>query len=181
MRHATWIGRAVTVAGWLAAAAAASAMTPPPACQAPLAAMSKQIVTPTHIVATSKTRGVPPKVVESIYSGGVIYIKVKGTWKRSPVSVEEMRQQESQNVRDATSMTCTRLRDEVVDGEPAAVFQVRSVNGQTSTATLWVSSRTGLPLRSSNDLESSSDQTGTGVHLEIRYDYQDVRPPAGVK
>src|SRR5215467_8056161 len=90
--------------------------------------------------------GGKPRSSESIFAGGAIYIQVKGTWKRSPMSLEDMRRQREENIRDAKSMSCRYLRDEAVDGEAAAVYSSQSETEDTkSSATLWVSKRTGLP------------------------------------
>lgn len=164
----------------LAAGPPARAANVDPACKPGLDAMMKQIATPTHLYATeASAQGRKPEIHESIYSGGAIYIQLKGQWKRSPMSTQDMRKQEEENVRNAKSMTCRYLRDETVDGEAAAVYRTEVVNEDTkSTATLWVSKRTGLPLRSDDDIGAGG---GGRMHMVIRYDYANVRPPAGVK
>jgi hypothetical protein len=151
-----------------------------PACKPGLDAILKQIATPTHVYATEVSApGRKPEIHESIYSGGAIYIQLRGQWKRSPLSTQEMRKQQEDNVRNAKSMSCHFLRDETVNGEGAAVYRAQTVTeAMKSEATLWVSKRTGLPLRSENDLDSGG---GGKMHLTIRYDYNNVQPPAGVK
>src|SRR5262245_11157728 len=114
MKRATSIGCLIGVAGCLGAAATAGAMTPPASCQVPIAAMRKQLDTPTHIYATESSSELnkhdEPR--ESIYIGDAIYVQAKGGWKRSPMTVEQMRQQLQENMRNATAMTCTHVRDE---------------------------------------------------------------------
>ena len=39
------------------------------------------------------------------------------------MSIQDMRKQQEENVRNAKSMTCRYLRDEAVDGEAAAVYR----------------------------------------------------------
>jgi hypothetical protein len=164
----------------LTAGRPARAATVDPACKPGIDAMLKQIETPTHVYATEVSApGRKPEVHESIYSGGAIYIQLRGQWKRSPISTQEMRKQEEDNVRNAKSMSCRFLRDETVNGESAAVYRAQTVTeSMKSDATLWVSKRTGLPLRSENDLGGGG---GGKMHLAIRYDYNNVQPPAGVK
>lgn len=150
-------------------------------CKPAIDAILKQIGTPTHIYATqtSALHGGKPEPRESIYTGGAIYVQVRGQWKRSPMSVQDMRKQQEENVRDAKSMSCRYLRDETVNGETAAVYHSQDETEEgTSEATLWVSKRTGLLLRSENDVATGDKSK---MHLEIRYEYGDVRPPAGVK
>ncbi len=164
----------------LAAGQPARAAAVDPACKPGIDAMMKQIATPTHLYATeASARGGKPEVRESIYSGGAIYIQMRGQWKRSPMSTQEMRKQQEENVRNAKSMSCRYLRDEAVNGESAAVYRTQSVTEVgSSDATLWISKRTGLPLRTENDLDTGG---GDKMHLAIRYDYAGVKAPAGVK
>jgi hypothetical protein len=151
------------------------------ACKPAIDAILKQISTPTHIYATetSTRHGCKPEPRESIYAGGAIYIQMKGQWRRSPMSVQDMRKQQEENVRNTKSMSCRYLRDETVNGETAAVYHSQGeTEAGKSEATLWVSKRTGLPLRTVNDLDLGDKDK---MHLEIRYEYAGVRPPAGVK
>ncbi len=163
-----------------AAAAGQPARAADPVCKLVLDAIAKQIVTPSHLYATDvmALRGGKPRTTESIYTGGAIYVQVKGQWKRSPMSVQDMQKQRDENVRNAKSMTCRYLRDEAVNGEAAAVYdsQAETEDGK-SASTLWVSKRSGLPLRSESDIDLGG---GEKMHLTIRYDYAGVRPPAGV-
>jgi hypothetical protein len=95
------------------------------------------------------------------------------------MSVQGMRRRQEENLRTTKSMACRYLRDETVDGEAAAVYHVRSENeGVKSQAVLWISKRTGLPLRSENDIDTGDKDK---MHLAIRYDYANVQPPAGVR
>jgi hypothetical protein len=152
-----------------------------PSCKPVLDAMRKQLATPTHSYVTevAKFRGNKPVSSESIHTGSVSYIQVNGKWRRSPITVEDLRKQQEENLRTAKSMACRYLRDEAVSGEAAAVYRSQAENQDVkSDSTVWVSKRTGLPLRSENDLDTGdADQQ----HLSIRYDYANVQPPTGVK
>lgn len=165
-----------------AAGQPARAANPDATCKLVLDVMAKQRATPTHLYATesSPRLGGKPKVNELIYAGGAIYIRMKGQWKRSPLTLQGMQKQQEENQRNAKSITCRYLRDETVDGEAAAVYFSQGENEDSkSDSTLWVSKRTGLPLRSESDLDTGSKTDR--MHVAIRYDYADVRPPAGVK
>ncbi|HEX3556266.1 MAG TPA: hypothetical protein VIA62_23860 [Thermoanaerobaculia bacterium] len=173
--------RASVIAILIAAAAGQPARAADPLCKLVLDAMAKQTATPSHLYATEvmALRGGKPKATESIYAGGAIYIQVRGQWKRSPMSIQDMQKQREENVRNAKSMTCRYLRDEAVNGEAAAVYhsQAETEDGK-SESTLWLSKRSGLPLRSESDVDVGG---GEKRHLTIRYDYGGVRPPAGVQ
>jgi hypothetical protein len=153
-----------------------------PSCKPMLDALRKQIATPTHIYMTESggVRGHgKPESHESIHTGGAIYVQMNGQWKRSPITTEDMRRQEEENVRTAKSMTCRYLRDEAVGGEAAAVYRSQVDNQDVkSDATVWISKRTGLPLKSENDLDTGGNDK---QHLSIRYEYSNVAAPAGVR
>jgi hypothetical protein len=175
------VARASVIAGLIAAGVAGPAASAiDPSCKPAIDAMMKQLATPTHAFSTEAAPGGGrSEVKETIFAGGAIYLQVKGAWRRSPMSVQQMREQQEENQRNAKSMTCRYLHDETVRGEAAAVYRAQAdVEGIKSDATLWVSKRTGLPLRSENDLDTGDK---TKRHLSIRYDYADVRPPAGVR
>jgi hypothetical protein len=171
----------------IAAAAAltpspARAAVPDPACKPGLDAMIKQMTTPHHAYMTevAQLSGGKPVNNESISTGSAIYIQIKGQWRRSPMTPQDMKKQEEENARNAKSRTCHYLRDEPVQGEAAAVYRVQEdTEDQKTDSTVWVSKRTGLPLRIENDLDVG-DKMGKR-HLSIRYDYANVKAPAGVK
>ena len=63
--------------------------------------------------------------------------------------------------------TCSHLRDETVDGQPAAVYreQYKSATGSTD-ATIWISKASGRLLREEQD----GDITGKGKgHISYRW------------
>jgi hypothetical protein len=62
------------------------------------------------------------------------------------------------------------LKDELVNGEMAAVYSVHEVSPKsTSDSKTWISKAKGLPLRSDTDME--------GSHISTRYEYGNVKPP----
>jgi hypothetical protein len=165
-----------------AAAAGQPARALDPTCKIVVDSLAKQHGTPTHLYAeqseTSRAGG-KPRINEMIYFGDAIYIQEKGQWVRSPLSVQGMRKQQEENLRNAQGMTCRYVRDEAVSGETAAIYQSSATTpAGKSNSTLWVSKRTGLPLRSETDIDPG---TQDAVHITMRYDYANVHPPAGVK
>lgn len=153
-----------------------------PACKPVLDSMAKQYSTPVHLYTTEVAafRGGKPRSSEAIFAGGTIYVQVRGKWTRSPMSLEEMRRQREENIRNAKSMSCRYLRDEAVNGEAAAVYSSQSETEEAkSSSTLWVSKRTGLPLKNEIDIDTGGKEGKQ--HDSVRYDYSNVRPPAGVR
>jgi len=153
------------------------------ACQPMLDAILKQVATPTHMYMTETAafRGGKPFTSESIQAGGAIYVQIKGVWHRSPMTMADMQKQQAENAEEAKKgAACRYLRDEPVNGEPAAVYSEHSViEGAISDATAWISKSRGLPLRLESDINAGGKMGKT--HRSIRYEYGDVRPPAGVK
>jgi hypothetical protein len=148
-------------------------------CKPVFDAMSKVLVTPTHLynTETAAFRKNKPTTGEGIYFGGAIYVLVGGKWRRSPMDAAAMAKQEEEN-RRTSKYSCRYLRDEAVNGEAAAVYASHSENEDTkANATTWISKSRGLPLRTEEDF---GDQT-SATHMSMRYDYSGVRPPAGVQ
>jgi hypothetical protein len=148
-------------------------------CKPLFDAMSKVLVTPTHMynTETAAFRKNKPTTSEGIYVGGAIYVLVGGKWRRSPMDAAAMAKQEEENRRTST-YGCRYLRDESVNGEAAAVYASHSENEDIkANATTWISKSRGLPLRTEEDFGDPTSAT----HMSIRYDYSGVHPPAGVQ
>ncbi|MEO6922322.1 MAG: hypothetical protein ABI142_00715, partial [Bryocella sp.] len=81
--------------------------------------------------------------------------------------------------KDAKSFDCQHLRDEAVNGEAAAVYSMSSISddGDHSEGQIWISTSRNLPLKSEMDVGSGAEKR----HTSIRYDYNNVQAPAGVK
>ena len=154
-------------------------------CTGATEAAKKLITTPAHAY-LSRTMGSRPnqtELSEIIYTGGIngaIFVMLKGQWKRSPATPAQMLKQEEENIRDSKS-SCRYLRDEVVDGEPARVYQIHSDNdGIIEDATAWISKSRGLPLKQEIDMDVGGGASGKS-HTSTRYEYSNIRPPEGVK
>ena len=91
---------------------------------------------------------------------------------------QDMLKQEEENIRDSKS-TCRHVRDEMVNGEAAALYMGHSENdGVKSDAQTWISKSRGLPLKTEEDIDTGD---GDKRHMSIRYEYSNVRAPAGVQ
>lgn len=169
--------RAVLLAIGLAAAAEAADDT----CKVLFDANRKMILTAHHgyQTQTSPARK-ETETSELIYRGGLngaIYVMLKGQWHRSPMSPDASLKQEEENIRNS-KVSCRYLRDEMVSGEPAAVYSMHAENEDAkSDATIWVGKRNGLPLREEMDYDLSPGK----MHNTVRYDYSNVHAPEGVK
>lgn len=156
------------------APALARAATLSPTCKTVMDANDRQYTTPVHLYMTRS--GVTH---ESLVAGDAMYIKMKETWRRSPTGPKDMLEIRQEAIKDAKSLDCEHLRDEAVDGEAAAVYSVSSVSddGDHSEGQIWISKSRNVPLKSEMDLGSGAEEK----HTSIRYDYNNVQTPAGVK
>jgi hypothetical protein len=132
--------------------------------------MLKEVTTPHHAV-TSKDGAVEG---ESISTGDAMYVKVRGEWRKSPMTPQAMVAQEQENIRNTTIASCTALPDDVVDGKPAAVYQAHYEQKDlgASDARVWIAKATGLPLRTDVSL-----QAGEKVSVVTRFDYDNIKAP----
>jgi hypothetical protein len=146
-------------------------------CSSLFAAMNKVITTPAHLYSTTVAgynKNVPENS-EMIYSGGSIYVLVKGKWTRSPMTSADMVTQQQENQRTQKA-TCQHVRDESVNGEAASVYQAHTDNdGDKTDATIWISKSRGVPLKEEFDLDVGG--AAGKSHRTIRFDYSNVKPP----
>jgi hypothetical protein len=112
--------------------------------------------------------------------GGAIFVRLDGRWQRSPLTTQDMVQQEKVNEEKTKVMTCSHLRDETVGGEMAGVYSADSENEHgRHHYVIWIGKNGGLPLKSELDMQVGAG--GSVMHISTRYDYRDVRPPEGVR
>jgi hypothetical protein len=152
-------------------------------CAALKAKSAKMFDIPYHMYmidsgAANALNGGKPTTGEVISAGGQMYVLHKGKWMKSPVSIAEMKKDQQSND-DSTKATCSHLRDESVNGEAAAVWRSHIVNEMATIDTdMWISKTRGVLLKSSSvtDVGGPMGKSRT----DARYDYTNVRPPAGV-
>jgi hypothetical protein len=156
----------------------AFAFTADAACQPVFDAGIKLLGVPAHSYSTETARDGKTRISEAIYANGAIYINYNGKWIRSKMTTQDMLKQEQENIRDAKS-TCRHVRDEMVNGEAAALYMAHSENGEVkSDAQTWVSKSRGLPLKTEEDIDTGY---GDKRHMSIHYEYSNIHPPAGVQ
>ena len=147
------------------------------ACQPIFDTRFKLFSVPTHIYTVAALPGGKSQTSEAIYTNGAIYVLMSGKWIHSRMTPQDMLKQEEENIRDSKS-TCRHVRDEVVNGEAAALYTAHSENdGIKSDAQTWISKSKGLPLKTEEDIDTGG---GDKRHMSIRYEYGNVQAPAGV-
>lgn len=153
-------------------------------CAASFAAMSKLYDKPFHLYmidsaqTDARLHAGQPTISESIWTGNVIYVMVRGKWRKSPIDIAELRKDRTDPSSKANA-TCSHLRDESVNGEPAAVWRIYSVSElDTNDTEVWISKNSGLVLKS--DVHQDVGGALGKSHVVSRYEYTNVRPPVGV-
>lgn len=150
-------------------------------CKPVLDAFEKSLSTGHHVYSTTTAPGTSdkPTTYELISAGGQNYVLVDGKWTRSPMTVAASIEQSQENVRNAKTLTCKRVRGESVGGAAAVVYREHSDDDEMATdVDAWVGTGTGLVLRTEGDM-SISDGGGKS-HMSTRYEYTNVQPPPGV-
>jgi hypothetical protein len=138
-------------------------------CKLVMDAGVKVLDTPTHVYVTMNMDG-KPQTGESIYAGGLIYLKSNGKWTAG-TSNKEMKEISEKN-RQNNQSTCHYIKDELVNGELAAEYSVHDASAKSaSDSKIWISKSKGLPLRS--DTLFPGDKNS----VSIRYEYGNIKPP----
>jgi hypothetical protein len=128
----------------------------------------------THVTAVP---GKPPTRAEMIFMSDKAYMQVNGAWQ----SIAYSAQQQIDTINAAIKRTeqaphsCQKLASEPINGEAVSLLAAHSeANGKASDSRIWISNKTGLPLKSEVHLSS-----GTVVTDDFRYG--NIEAPPGVK
>ena len=150
----------------LAFATSAAAQVNSPACKVPSDAMTK-VITIDHATSADMNG----KSTKTITAGGVNYVQINGAWVKSQMNAQDSLKQVLENFKNATAYTCRQLADETVAGEAAGVYTIHEENPYTKgDSKLWISKKTGLPLKTEEDL------AGVG-HIAVAYSYTNIKAP----
>lgn len=142
-------------------------------CKAILEAGSRMFSAPNHIYLTMEIGG-KPMVSETIYAGGAMYVKVNDTWSLSPVKPQEMAEMQQKKL-DTSHASCRYVKDEVVNGEMAAMYTAHDETPRSKNDTqVWISKAKGLVLREEIDMDHGG---GRKSHTSMRCEYGDIKPP----
>lgn len=177
----TIAGRPLSVlaCGVVLAASTAQVRADDVACQAVLAAVIKQAAVPVHQRITIESAAAPGKKLQSemIHVGDTLYMQVQGRWMTRLYDGKKAADDARQAMQKAEH-SCTRLPSETVEGQATDLY---GVQGRTATGSsesqFWISTATGLPLRQHSVM---LEQGAAKMKHEVRFDYTDVRVPAGV-
>jgi hypothetical protein len=186
-RSSRRIHRLAGIAGFAAAAicTAVPALAQGGSCAPIFAAQLKLLDTPHHAISIDSAgtdkelHNGKPQSVEMVQIGGTTYILYKGKWMKSPLTVDAMKKQEAENIKNSKS-ACAFVRNETVNGESAALYTIHSVNdAATSDGQEWISKSRGVPVRTAVTIDTGGGATGKR-HTVTNFDYSNVQKPAGV-
>jgi hypothetical protein len=134
-------------------------------CKPVFDAILRQLTTPYHSRGTMTLVPGKPQQSESISTGKTIYILQSGKWVISPMTPEQLRQQEQENIKDAKSL-CRAMGEESVDGVSAILYSVHEdMDGTVTDGQVWIAKASGLPVR----LKMES--------MDSRYEYSGIVAP----
>jgi hypothetical protein len=128
-----------------------------------------QAQTPHHVyTAMTDPRG--NLSVESISTNDAIYMKVDNQWKKSRATPQEEAKETADKAKSYSS--CQHIGDETVNGEAASVYTETGKESEIS-GKVWISKKRDLPLKAELSMGAR--------HFSVRYDYDNIRPPAGAQ
>jgi outer membrane murein-binding lipoprotein Lpp len=146
-------------------------------CATALNAAVAQAKVPHAVTHVTTPSGKPAVRAEMIFTADKAYVQLDGTWRSIPYSAQQQIDAVNAAAKRAEQAkeTCQKLASDPVNGEPASLITTHSItNGKPLDARMWISSSSGLPLKSEVHLSD-----GTVVADEFRY--TNVAPPPGVK
>jgi hypothetical protein len=166
---------AVFLAGGALAAATSGARADD--CALALAAAIAQAKVPHADTHVTTPPGKPPVSAQMIFLSDKAYVQINGAWRSVAYSAQEQIGTVTAAAKRAEQMThsCQKLGSEPVKGEAATLLTTRTEgDGKVSEARVWVSDKSGLPLKSEIHLSN-----GTLVTDDFRYG--NIEAPPGVK
>lgn len=181
--------RRVRPSSWICAiilAAPASIVTPAAiaadaSCKPVFDAITRLVKTPNHqfLIQSSDAPGSTPQAGEMIFTGKTTYFLHDGQWQTSTITPEQTLKQDEENRRNSKT-SCRAVRKESVEGVSATVYTLHSESavGQ-SDGLIWISKVSALPLR--QKIELAMNGITEKNHVETRFVYSGVEPPAGLK
>jgi hypothetical protein len=106
---------------------------------------------------------------------GVSYIEVGGKWIRSKFTPGDMMNgKKAPNAK--VKHSCRHLRDEVVNGEGAAVYSVQTQTEDFRVENqIWISKSMDIPLKQKTDIDVGGAFGKS--HKSMPHEYNNVHPP----
>jgi len=161
----------LTPCALLVAVAAAPSANAANACDVLYNAGIKSVQTPHRVYSTRTMHGGKPQASEAVFAAGIEYLQMDGKWIRSPMPQPEMVAAAQEKLRTHPD-TCTPMGDQMVGGQAVSVFKAHN-NEMDTEQTVRIFKSSGL-------MQGGTLTLPNGV-MEIRYEYDNVQAPPGVK
>jgi hypothetical protein len=124
--------------------------------------MLRAATTPHHSFTTLSVAG-KSMVSESINDGKKIYILNAGKWRVSPMTPQNLVDQEKENIQIGKSVRSV-VRDESIDGVSATLYSTREEGeGGATNGQIWISKATGLPVHVKIDTPAATRYVFSGI------------------
>jgi len=146
-------------------------------CALAFAATIAQAKVPHAVTHVTAPAGKPPERVEMIFTGDKIYTQTNGAWHSMafPAQSQIDMATASQKRAETQPHTCAKLGSEPINGEAASLLTMHAeVGGKVTDGRLWLSDRTGLPLKSEIHLSD-------GLVVTDEFRYGNIVAPPGAK
>jgi hypothetical protein len=150
------------------AAPSANAANP---CDALYNAGIKSVQTPHRVYSTRAMPGRKTQASEAVFAAGNEYLQIDGKWIRSPMPQPAMVAAAQEKLKTHPD-TCTPMGDQMVGGQAVSVFKAHS-NEMETDQTVRIFKSSGLLQGATMGLPNAG--------MEIRYEYDNVQAPPGVK
>jgi hypothetical protein len=145
------------------------------ACKAVLDSVIKQASMPVHQKITIESAAAPGRRIDSevIRTGDTLYMQMRGQWTKRPYDPAKAAE-DARGAMQKSEHECTKVRSEVVGGQPADLYSVRSHGPDgDSQSQVWISTASGLPLRQHTEMSAQ----GHKMQHDASYDYANVKAP----
>jgi len=158
---------------------------PDPNCDPIFSAVTKLLQTPNHQFMSqsigSEAATGKLQTGETISTGDASYIKFNNSWRKAPITPQEMLKHQEEG-RHLAKESCSFVKDDESEGG-AKLYKAHTETPKgISDVQIWISPATGLPVREEVDLtilDKAAAQAKT--HSSIRFNYENVKLPDGVK
>jgi len=149
-------------------------------CDLATAAAIAQAKVPYATTHVTTVAGEAPARAEMIFTADKAYLQVNGAWRSMDYSPQAQidRINAVKSSAERANQTCEKPASDTVKGDAATVLVMHTdAGGKRSDAHLWISDKSGLPLKSEIRVDGGNEIAI--VTDDFRYD--NIEPPAGVK
>lgn len=146
-------------------------------------ALLKLAQTPNHSFTESSGAIAGGKLTqtERIATATASYLLISGKWHKSVMTPQQELQGQKEALKEKKNASCRFLREEVIQGESAALYTIHDEGeGGKSDTQIWISRARGLPVKVVIRLSVADGSIGQS-QVTTRYVYENTRAPEGAQ